>query len=152
MLSHSPSMSRGCLQSIFCCADAGSRLVPGGSQVFLELEHQTSIYNHNIYVSILTALWPLSSRLMQWVKSLVTGVSIFRDLSLSLSCPAHCGGSSAFPFLAGLFFGLSGGLVVGLYILWISALRPPLVQSSAPSAPLSRPRRSRLSSYSLDEQ
>ena len=24
-------------------------LVPGGSQVFLELEHQTSTYNHNIY-------------------------------------------------------------------------------------------------------
>ena len=100
---------------------------------------------------LLTALNFSFSRLMQWVQSLVTGVSVLRDLSLSLSCPAHCGGSSVLSFVAGLCCGLSCGLLCGLYILWISSLRAPPAHNPPSPAP-SRPRRSRLSTYLLDEQ
>ncbi len=92
------------------------------------------------------------SSLMQWVQGLATGVSFFRDLSLSLSCPAHCGGSSVLSFVAGAGFGLCLGLLLGLYFLWISS-QVPLPKPFVPApASQGRPRRSRLTAYSLDEQ
>lgn len=75
------------------------------------------------------------SSLMQWVQGLATGVSVFRDLSLSLSCPAHCGGSSVLSFLAGSGFGLCLGLLIGLYCLWISSWGCNLESSSAEENP-----------------
>ncbi len=89
---------------------------------------------------------------MQWVQGLFAGVSVLRDLSASLACPAHCGGSSVLSFLAGLCCGLSVGLLAGLYLLWISSLLPSPAPRPPSPAPPGRPRRSRLSSYVLDEQ
>ena len=92
------------------------------------------------------------SSLMQWVQGLATGVSVFRDLSLSLSCPAHCGGSSVLSFLAGSGFGLCLGLLVGLYCLWISSWGLPSKPRPSPPAFQSRTSTSRLAAYLLDEQ
>ncbi len=88
-----------------------------------------------------------------WVDRLLSAGQVFRDLSLGLSCPFHCGGSIALPFLSGL----SIGLVLGIFLSVTFALcfvlhSPGLVRPSPPTAPsASSILRRRLSGYVVHE-
>ena len=94
----------------------------------------------------------LSLKSMVWLDRVLAGLGAAREISFSLSCPFHCGNSSLFPFLSGLFLGLLLGFVFGFLICW------NLLQLAHPASPssTSHPRResfqlSRLRGY-LHEQ
>ena len=88
-----------------------------------------------------------------WLQRALELVGAAREISLSLSCPFHCGQSFLPWFLLGLFVGLFIGLSLAFYLLL--TLRHCFVPAhSGPqepaAAPRGAPRRSRLSGY-LDE-
>ena len=84
----------------------------------------------------MTVYFPL--KVMSWVDRAVAGLSFFKDLSVSLSCPVYCSPSIFLPFLAGASFGLILGILLTSYIAWIwisglpaATLRPPSQRATA---------------------
>ena len=89
-----------------------------------------------------------------WVDKLLSLGPVFRDLSFGLSCPFHCGGSLALPFLTGLSVGLVFGIALSVCIALCVFLHWPApgfprASSSAPSS--SSIIRRRLSGYVVHE-
>lgn len=81
-------------------------------------------------------------------------LGLLRELSWSLTCPAHCGGSVAFPFLAGCAIGFLLGLLasfVALVAFWnylTTTAGPSSTSGAAAPAPSdARRRTSRLAKY-----
>ena len=53
---------------------------------------------------------------MQWVEGVLAAVGVFREVSLGLSCPYHCGPSGFPAFGSGLALGLIVGFALSLLL------------------------------------
>ena len=83
----------------------------------------------------------------------VAALGLFREVSLSLTCPAHCHPSTIVPFVTGLSLGFLLGICSATYLIWIFWFSQPglhPVPSAPPPAFPRGSRRPRLCGY-LDE-
>ena len=87
---------------------------------------------------------------MLWLERVLGIVGVFRDVSSSLACPFHCGGSALPVFGFGFATGLLCGLFVAFYLFhtFVHSLTAP---SKAPApevfASVIPKRRSRVAGY-----
>ena len=111
----------------------------------------TSCLNNNsIYMSISALHHRFPLKHCMWFDRVIAAVLGARDLSWGLACPFHCGGSSVWPFVAGLGFGTFCGFGLCIYLLIL--FRSPLVAAPSVLTPEAQPsniirRHSRLSGY-----
>ena len=64
---------------------------------------------------------------MHWVERVLAAASTFKEVSLTLSCPFHCGPSILPAFVLGILCGLILGILLAVYLihfLWISHTVP----------------------------
>ena len=66
---------------------------------------------------------------------IVAALGLFKEVSLSLTCPVHCHPSVILPFVAGLSVGIVLGSIATTYLLWTLWFARVFPSPSAPAAP-----------------